>query len=134
MSNSRKYYILSLKWTRGGDNLVFWGPSDSGYVVSLELAGKYTHEQVTNKAYYYNNLETTLAIPVEDVEHHAVRVVPEWAFRHFTRGRKYIRTSEGIMDEIRYAEYQKEEAKNSRALQFGQDGVEGEEQDREEAI
>lgn len=85
------YHILSLKWTRG-DQIVWWGPDDSGYVKNLAQAGVYTEEQVRARPTYYDNRDSTVAVPVEAVEAAAYRSVsigrvealigqPVWATR-----------------------------------------------------
>lgn len=61
------FYILSLKWSRGREILTWWGPKNSGYTGLLEGAGVYTREQVDAKPSYYNNGDSTLAIPVASV-------------------------------------------------------------------
>lgn len=70
------YYILSLRWTRTGEECVtWWGPNNSGYVISLENAGRYSEDLVRSMPGYYDNRETTLAVPCEVAEKHALRIV-----------------------------------------------------------
>ena len=59
-----EFFVLSLKWS-DGMMATWWKPNDSGYTYSLEEAGRYSREAVEDKANYYNDGETTLAIPVE---------------------------------------------------------------------
>lgn len=59
-----KYLVLSIKWTRKADGvLTWWGPSDSGYHCVMDHAGRYTLDQIRRAPSYYNNRETTLAVP-----------------------------------------------------------------------
>lgn len=70
------YYILSLKWTRSGEeNLTWWGRNNSGYAMSLDDAGRYSTKDVASHRSYYDNREDTLAIPCEVVDRWASRVV-----------------------------------------------------------
>lgn len=70
------YYILSLKWTRTHEECVtWWGPDNSGYVISLANAGRYSEERVRSMPGYYDNRESTLAVPCEVAEKHAHRIV-----------------------------------------------------------
>lgn len=85
-----EFYILSLKWTRGGDLLTWWAPNNSGYTTVLELAGRYPRELVEAKRGYYDNGESTIAIPCVDVEAEAQRVVMDHALRRLT-GRRFER-------------------------------------------
>lgn len=73
---SNEFYILSMKWTRGGDSLTWWAPNNNGYTIVLEHAGRYTEEQVAGNPDYYNNGYNTLAVPCDAVEAVAIRVVP----------------------------------------------------------
>ena len=70
------YYILSLKWTRSGEeHVTWWGPDNSGYVCSLENAGRYSAERVHGNRAYYDNRHSTVAIPYEIADRHARRIV-----------------------------------------------------------
>lgn len=70
------YYILSLRWTRSGEEmLTWWGPKNSGYVLSLDNAGKYSADTVAAARSYYDNRETTIAIPCEVADKHSSRVL-----------------------------------------------------------
>ena len=69
------YYILSLTHNHP-ESLVFWRPNNSGYTYVLDLAGKYSHEQVINKNHYYNNGKDTKAIPCHLLDEFAVKMVP----------------------------------------------------------
>jgi hypothetical protein len=61
------YLILSLKWSDGLDKLNWWGPDNSGYAYCIDKAGRYTAEQIAAKPSYYDNNETTRAVPLDDV-------------------------------------------------------------------
>ena len=69
------YYILSLTHNHL-ESLVFQRPNNSGYTYILELAGKYTREQVEAKKYYYDNGKDTKAIPCHLLDEFVVRIVP----------------------------------------------------------
>lgn len=71
-----EYYILSLSWSRSGEEcLTWWGPNNSGYVIGLDNAGRYSEELVSGARAYYDNRETTLAIPCEIADRYASRVL-----------------------------------------------------------
>lgn len=59
------FYILSLKYSKIDEPLVWWRPDNRGYTNDLSRAGKYTEEDVRKKSGYYDNKESTLAVPVE---------------------------------------------------------------------
>lgn len=76
MTASAEFYILSLKWTRTNEECVtWWGPDNRGYVLSLDQAGRYSAERVAAAPGYYDNKESTLAVPCEIADKHAIRVV-----------------------------------------------------------
>ncbi|PZT51998.1 hypothetical protein [Paenibacillus silvae] len=62
-----QYYLLSLKWSKGKDKYVWWGPENSGYTEDLNQAGIYTEEDLDKRPLYYRNT-TTYAVPVETVK------------------------------------------------------------------
>ncbi|MFD3271496.1 hypothetical protein ACE3MS_15355 [Paenibacillus dendritiformis] len=71
-----EYYILSLKWSKGKGEYVWWGPDDSGYVKDINQAGKYSEERINSKPLYYRNTNT-FPVPCEIVEQLFLqRVVP----------------------------------------------------------
>lgn len=72
----QEYYVLSLKYSIGKDDLVWWGPNGCGYYNSLDAAGRYTQAQI-DKDKGLNNRDTTLAVPCEFVDGLAYRVVGE---------------------------------------------------------
>lgn len=60
------HLILSLKWTRPDDaHITFWRPNNAGYTWALECAGRYSDELIANHASYYNNADSTIAVPVD---------------------------------------------------------------------
>lgn len=69
------YYILCLKTGAMGDSLLWWRPNNAGYTVALERAGVYTQADLDAHPRYYNNGETTLAVPVAEAEARTMRVV-----------------------------------------------------------
>ena len=58
-----KYCIISLKHT-SVDFVCFWRPNDAGYTEILSEAGLYDKIHVQNHSSYYNNGESTLALPI----------------------------------------------------------------------
>lgn len=79
-----QYYILSLKWTRG-NQLTWWGPDNNGYVTNLAQAGKYSYETVVERRSYYDNHDTSIAIPCERADAAAIQVVPDHALSALLR-------------------------------------------------
>ena len=74
-SSDRKFYILSLKWTRREDCVTWWAPDCKGYTTLLEHAGQYTEEDVKRRAGYLNDGISTLAVPCDVANRFAARVV-----------------------------------------------------------
>lgn len=71
-----QFYILSLRWTRSGEEcLTWWGPNQSGYVLSLDNAGRYSAEGIAGARHRLDNRETTVAIPCEVADRHSIRIV-----------------------------------------------------------
>lgn len=61
-----EYFILSLKWTSPDDHYItFWHPNNAGYTWALERAGRYDEALIASHASYYNNADSTLAVPVD---------------------------------------------------------------------
>ena len=76
------YYIMSLKWTRHNeDSVTWWGPNNSGYTWVLANAGRYTEDQVRGNLSYYDNRDSTIAIPCKVAERAASTVVLREAAR-----------------------------------------------------
>lgn len=65
---SKKYYILAKDRGYIGNQLIFWGPNNSGYTANLNRAGVYTQEQIDANPKYYNNGKETKAVPVDIVD------------------------------------------------------------------
>lgn len=61
------YLILSLKWSDGLDKLNWWGPDNNGYSYDIDKAGRYDAMEITRNPSYYDNNETTRAVPISDV-------------------------------------------------------------------
>ena len=59
------FYILSRKWSKFGEPLVWWRPDDRGYTTNLDEAGEYSQALVFNKTAHYNNGDSTVAVPVK---------------------------------------------------------------------
>ena len=72
-----EYYIISLKWSVRSDHIVFWGPNNDGYTIDLDLAGKYTQEQIDNNRGFYDDGKATLAVPCNEIDLLVRRVVPD---------------------------------------------------------
>ena len=60
------YLILSLKWSDQANHLIWWAPENNGYTACLDVAGRYTAEQIAANPSYYDNESTTRAVPVYD--------------------------------------------------------------------
>ncbi|MBX6393487.1 MAG: hypothetical protein IRY96_08425 [Burkholderiales bacterium] len=71
-----EFYILSLKWSPIDNRLVWWRPNSCGYTTELESAGRYTAEEIEARRSYYDNGDSTLAVPCKIAEALAVRIVP----------------------------------------------------------
>jgi len=91
---SSEFFVLSLKWTRG-DVLTWWAPDAMGYTTLIEQAGRFSLEQVTAKPYYYNNGESSIAIPCAEVEAAADRVVMDHRLGGLT-GKRIVTTRRGL--------------------------------------
>lgn len=70
-----EFYILSLRWSKRRDKvLTFWDSNDSGYRYRLEMSGRYTREQIEAHHDYYDNGESTRAVPCAEAEALAQKV------------------------------------------------------------
>lgn len=69
------YYIVSIKHTRG-EKVCFWRPNNAGYTEIINDAGKYTEEQVKSSQNYYNNFDSSIAVPCEVVTSKILPYVP----------------------------------------------------------
>jgi hypothetical protein len=72
-----KYLILSLKWSRGSDNFVWYRTNAAGYTIIIEQAGRYTADEAAK----YSDGVTTLAVREDDALADAVRVVINYSAR-----------------------------------------------------
>ena len=57
------YYVLSLKYSKTGEPLTWWGPAASGYRWSLAEAGRYTEAEILAQPHYYDDGEVSIAVP-----------------------------------------------------------------------
>lgn len=64
----QKYYILCLKRSHPEGLLWWWKPRSHGHTQDLTEAGVYTQEQLNARPHYFNDGQTTKAIPVERVQ------------------------------------------------------------------
>lgn len=65
----RQFYILSIAHSKQAERLLtWWRPNDADYCFRLTEAGKYSEERVTSLRSYYDNGESTKAIPCEVVD------------------------------------------------------------------
>lgn len=63
------YYVLSRKEPNRNESLCnFWRPSANGYVWNVNHAGRFEESQILERPTYYDNEETTFAVPIEAVE------------------------------------------------------------------
>ncbi len=74
MSES-EYYIPSHKRGYWSGNLVFWGPSRSGYYSSIDSAGRYSKEEADEITKFCGGKDS-VALECETVERVARRVIP----------------------------------------------------------
>ncbi len=72
---ANEYFVISLKWSVGADYIVFWRPGAAGYTADLGQAGRYSQEQLDRDRSYYDDGKNTLAVPCEEIEALAWRVV-----------------------------------------------------------
>jgi hypothetical protein len=71
---SQIFLIKSIKHT-AGDLVCWWGPNDRGYTHFVDFAGRYTEDQVKSRQHYYDNGESTRAVPLSEVIAESMRVV-----------------------------------------------------------
>lgn len=89
-----EFFILSLRWTRE-DLITWWCAKNSGYTSNLAQAGRYARADVENNRAYYDNGQTTLAIPCVEVEACADLVVRDLHLPKLTGKRLRMKVSEG---------------------------------------
>jgi hypothetical protein len=64
-----EFYIVSLKWTkRDNKYITFWRDDDSGYSYPLSWSGRYPEARVMSNLGYYNNGDSTIAVPCSVVD------------------------------------------------------------------
>lgn len=57
------FYIVSVGHTQRRDPyILLWNPNNAGYCYRTEIAGKYTHADVSESSNYYNSGDNTLAV------------------------------------------------------------------------
>jgi hypothetical protein len=78
----KEFYIVSIKYSRGGE-IKLWRPNACGYTSVLEYAGIYTADQIAKQPGYYDNGWSQIAVPREDIERLALRVVGNSDVRDF---------------------------------------------------
>lgn len=72
-----KYYLLSLKWSKGKGTYTWWGPDSSGYTDDIDSAGVY---EIDGEVPVKWMNESVVAIPAETVEKLITRkVVPSYS-------------------------------------------------------
>lgn len=60
---SDEYIIVSLKHTRQEDPYItLWNPENRGYCYRLNIAGRYTEQDLRSWPKYYNGGENTIAV------------------------------------------------------------------------
>jgi hypothetical protein len=67
-AGERGYYTWSIKDQEGKKSILFFAPNANGYAVSVHYAGRFLESQVSKHQSYYDNEETTIAVPCEAVD------------------------------------------------------------------
>lgn len=106
------YYIMSLKHTHGIDQILWWRDNNSGYTINLDLAGKYTEDDVTKHASYYDNNDATRAILCDSVDKFANRVVSIDLLDNIAGNDRYVQTSDGLIARAKYQQYMNDKRTN----------------------
>jgi hypothetical protein len=65
-SGQAEFFLLSLKHSPIDDYAMWWMPSDAGYTIDLEKAGRYTAAEIASRPGYYNS-DSNFALPCEAV-------------------------------------------------------------------
>lgn len=69
-----EFLILSLKWTTG-DVMVWYRPECKGYTSQIELAGRFSAEEISSSPAYYDNRDSTMAVPLSAAIENSTAVV-----------------------------------------------------------
>ena len=71
----QEYIVISVNHTQRRDKYItLWRPNNSGYCYRIEVAGKYTEEEINDNLKYYNSGCNTVAVKKELIESLAVPV------------------------------------------------------------
>lgn len=84
------YYILSLKRSKG-ERLLWWRPNSAGYTYRLDDAGVYEQQVIDDQPEYYDNKESTMAIPIAVAQNYARKEVPGEFFNQLVGAARYVR-------------------------------------------
>jgi hypothetical protein len=105
IKSEQEYYILSLNGTHGIDHLLWWRRENRGYTTYLDQAGKYSQKDVSEHSDYYNNNESTVAVPCEIVDGSTHTVVNIDDLHKLFNGMQYYQTEDGLIHKDKYKEY-----------------------------
>ena len=72
------FVIFAADRSFDSDEIVWWGPGESGYTKSLDRAGRYTKAEA-ERLQYAEPGDETIPVPLDLAEASAVRVVPKEA-------------------------------------------------------
>jgi hypothetical protein len=71
----QEYIVVSVNHTERRDKYItLWNPKNAGYCYRIEVAGKYTEEEINGHLSYYNSGDNTVAVKREVIEALAVPV------------------------------------------------------------
>lgn len=71
-----EFLILDVESSQRADMLLWWKPGGQGYTVRLAEAGRWSKAEIEARKLVYNNGEQTLAVPFDEANEHAIRIVP----------------------------------------------------------
>lgn len=71
-----EFLILDVESSQRADMLLWWRPGGNGYTVQLAEAGRWTKAEIEARNLVYNNGAQTLAVPFDEANLHAIRIVP----------------------------------------------------------